>query len=261
MDELLVLEEKLGVEFNDYALLGTALTHRSYINENADSIEDNERLEYLGDAVIDLIVADYLYTRFSKMQEGEMTALRSALVRAETLAEFAIEVSVDQALRLGSGEDENGGRQRIPTLCAAFEAVLGAMYLDLGYETTKRFLEKLIGPKLSYIQEHSLHKDPRSEFQIWSQATYGSTPKYDVIEISGPDHDRRFTVQVSVDSRPWGAGIGRSKQIAAQAAADEAMKNVLSLDHVESGLTTIEEEDVEEIEDELVGELIEPGDA
>ncbi|MEM7800415.1 MAG: ribonuclease III [Chloroflexota bacterium] len=228
MENLFALEERLGVEFSDYALLGTALTHRSYINENSDAIEDNERLEYLGDAVIDLIVADYLYNRFAKMNEGEMTSLRSALVRAETLAEFATNVEIDKALRLGMGEDDNGGRKRIPTLCAAFEAVVGAMYLDVGYDATRTFLIDLIGPKLEYIQEHGLHKDARSEFQIWAQAQFGSTPRYEVVSVDGPDHDRRFTVQVMVKDQAWGEGSGRSKQVAAQAAARKAMNNALT---------------------------------
>lgn len=225
MENLFELETRLGVEFNDYALLGTALTHRSYLNEHSEAIEDNERLEYLGDAVIDLIVADYLYNRFNKMNEGEMTSLRSALVRAETLAEFATDVGIDKALRLGMGEDENGGRKRIPTLCAAFEAVVGAMYLDIGYDPTRTFLIDLIGPKLEYIREHGLHKDARSEFQIWAQAQFGSTPKYEVVSVDGPDHDRRFTVQVLVNDQAWGEGIGRSKQVAAQAAARKAISN------------------------------------
>ena len=231
MEDLLALEDRLGIPINDFALMGTALTHRSYLNEHPDIIEDNERLEFLGDAVIDLIVADFLFSNFPKMAEGEMTSLRSALVRAETLAEFAIELGVDSALRLGSGEIDNGGRKRTPTLCAAFEAVMGATYLDAGYHETQKFLVKVIEPKLTFIMENALHKDARSEFQIWAQAKYGDTPKYDVIEVTGPDHDRRFTVQVSVEGEPWGQGIGRSKQIAAHEAAGCAMENIRAFEN------------------------------
>ena len=233
MDDLLQLEERLGLDINDFGLLATALTHRSYLNEHPDVTEDNERLEYLGDAVIDLIVADYLFKNHPKMAEGEMTALRSALVRAETLAEFAKEMGVDRVLRLGSGEIDNGGRNRIPTLCAAFEAVMGACYLDIGFAKTQTFLIDLIGPKLTFIMENALHKDPRSEFQIWAQAQYGHTPKYDVVEVTGPDHDRRFTVQVTVNGNAWGKGIGRSKQNAAHEAANSAMQRIEELEQSE----------------------------
>lgn len=226
MEDLLALEDRLGIPISDFALMGTALTHRSYLNEHPDITEDNERLEYLGDAVIDLVVADYLFSTYPEMDEGEMTALRSALVRAETLAEFAKELGVHEVLRLGSGEIDNRGRQRIPTLCAAFEAVMGATYLDAGFAETKKFLLKMIKPKLAFIIENGLHKDARSEFQIWAQAKYGETPKYEVIEVTGPDHDRRFKVQVTVKGESWGQGVGRSKQVAAHEAAGSAMDNV-----------------------------------
>ena len=226
MEDLLTLEDRLGIHINDFSLMGIALTHRSYLNEHPDIINDNERLEYLGDAVIDLIVADYLFSNFPKMSEGEMTSLRSALVRAETLAEFAKELGIDQVLRLGSGEIDNGGRKRTPTLCAAFEAVMGATYLDAGYHETQKFLVKFIAPKLTFIMENALHKDARSEFQIWAQAKYGTTPKYEVVEVTGPDHDRRFTVQVSVKGEAWGKGSGRSKQMASHEAAGCAMTNI-----------------------------------
>ena len=226
MDDLLALEERLGVEVNDYALLGTALTHRSYLNEHPKITQDNERLEYLGDAVLDLIVADYLYTQFADMNEGEMTALRAALVRADSLANFAKELGVDKALRLGFGEAENGGRSRVPTLCAAFESVVGALYFDIGFAKTKEFVERIIAPALIHIREHSLHKDPRSEFQMWAQAKFNSTPQYQVTHVSGPDHAKEFTVQVMVGEKIWGEGGGRSKQLAAHAAAQKAMDTI-----------------------------------
>ncbi|MDJ0752966.1 MAG: ribonuclease III [Ardenticatenaceae bacterium] len=226
MDDLLALETRLGVDISDYALLATALTHRSYLNENEDVQEDNERLEFLGDAVIDLIVAEYLFREDADMREGEMTSLRAALVRAETLARFAQSVGVDEALRLGYGEAENGGRHRVATLCAAFEAVVGALYLDIGFQKTKTFVETIIAQELTDILANDLHKDARSEFQVWSQATFNATPRYAVVGMSGPDHERQFTVQVTIGEKVWGEGIGRSKQTAAHAAAREAMKQV-----------------------------------
>lgn len=223
MEDLLQLENRLGIEIDNYALLGTALTHRSYLNEHDEVTEDNERLEFLGDAVLDLIVASYLYRTHADMPEGEMTALRAALVRAESLAGFATDLHIDEYLRLGLGEAENGGRKRIPTLCAAFEAVIGALYLDAGLEEVRSLIERMIAPALETIIDQSLHKDARSEFQMWAQAEFNETPRYQVVGVEGPDHAREFTVQVLVGEKAWGEGTGRSKQAAAHAAAAVAM--------------------------------------
>ncbi|MCL4804571.1 MAG: ribonuclease III [Anaerolineae bacterium] len=224
MEDLLELSARLGVEFSDYSLLSRALTHRSYLNENHGSIlEDNERLEYLGDAVIDFIVAGYLYHRFPEMDEGELTALRAALVRAETLARFARAIDLGRYLRLGIGEEESGGRERITLLCATFEAVIGAIYIDRGLDVTRPIIEGHIRPMLEQIQAGELHKDAKSEFQVWAQAQFNQTPQYRVIDSEGPDHAKVFTVRVMVGEETWGEGRGRSKQIAAQAAAAEAM--------------------------------------
>lgn len=224
MDDLIELSGRLGVEFSDYSLLSRALTHRSYLNENLGSIlEDNERLEFLGDAVIDFIVAGYLYHRFPEMDEGELTALRAALVRAETLAQFARAVDLGRYLRLGYGEEESGGRDRTPLLCATFEAVIGAIYLDRGLERAQPIVEGHIRPMLEQIQAGALHKDAKSEFQVWAQARFNITPHYRVIDSEGPDHARIFTVRAMIAEEIWGEGRGRSKQVAAQAAAAEAM--------------------------------------
>ncbi len=225
MEDLIEFGEHLGVEFRDYSLLSRALTHRSYLNENPGSVlEDNERLEFLGDAVIDFVVAGFLYHRFPEMDEGELTALRAALVRAETLAGFARQIDLGQHLRLGLGEEDNGGRERVPLLCATFEAVAGAIYLDRGLDEARRFIEPLVRPALEAIRAGDLHKDAKSEFQVWAQARFNVTPHYRVSGSEGPDHDRMFTVQVVVGPEVWGEGRGRSKQIAAQAAASEAMR-------------------------------------
>lgn len=224
MEELEELGERLGVEMSDYSLLSRALTHRSYLNENPGSIlEDNERLEFLGDAVIDFIVAGYLYHRFPEMDEGELTALRAALVRAETLAGFARSLDLGRFLRLGYGEEESGGRDRTPLLCASFEAVVGAVYLDRGLEETRPLIEDYVRPMLEQIRAGELHKDAKSEFQVWAQARFNVTPHYKVIDSEGPDHAKTFTVRVLVGGEAWGEGRGRSKQAAAQAAAAEAM--------------------------------------
>jgi ribonuclease III len=227
MDDLLEFSDRLGIDFRDYSLLSRALTHRSYLNENPGTVlEDNERLEFLGDAVIDFIVAAYLYHRFPEMDEGELTSLRAALVRAETLARFAREVDLGQYLRLGYGEAENGGRDRIPLLCASFEAVMGAIYLDQGLDPVRNLVEALIGPTLEQIRAGALHKDAKSEFQVWAQAHYNITPHYRMIDSEGPDHAKTFTVQVFIGEVVWGEGRGSSKQTAEQAAAAKALETV-----------------------------------
>jgi len=187
-------------------------------------LEDNERLEFLGDAVIDFVVAGFLYHRFPEMDEGDLTALRAALVRAESLAGFARQIDLGRYLRLGLGEEENGGRERTPLLCATFEAVAGAIYLDHGLEQARAFIEPLIRPALEQIRAEELYKDAKSEFQVWAQARYNVTPHYRVSGSEGPDHARTFTVQVLVGPEVWGEGRGRSKQVAAQAAAAEAIR-------------------------------------
>lgn len=231
MEDLLALEERLGVQFNDYGLLRRALTHRSYLNENPEAgLKDNERLEFLGDAVLDFIVGAYLYERFPEMDEGELTALRAALVRTKTLAEFGRQLGIGDCLRLGYGEEESGGRNRTPTLCAAFEAVIGAIYLDQGMEAVQPLIERLAAPALERIMEKSLHKDAKSEFQMWAQAEYNVTPHYEVISTEGPDHDKTFTVQALVGRNVWGVGEGHSKQAAAQAAANVALERAIEMD-------------------------------
>jgi ribonuclease III len=226
-DDLNKLEERLQLEFDDRSLLERALTHRSYLNENPGVTRDNERLEFLGDAVLDFVVGDYLFRRLPDLREGELTSLRAALVRAPTLAAFANELEIGRFLRLGLGEDESGGRQRVPLLCATFEAVVGAIYLDQGLPAAQQFIERLIEPALVEIQAQSLHKDAKSEFQVWAQARFNITPHYEVVGLSGPDHARQFEVQVLVGDEVWGAGRGSSKQSAAQAAARTALTRII----------------------------------
>ena len=224
VSDLHELENNLGVQFKDHSLLDRALTHRSYLNENpGEALEDNERLEFLGDAVLDFIVGAYLYNRFPEMREGELTSLRAALVRSRALAGFARQMEIGRFLHLGLGEEESGGRERTPLLCASFEAVIGAIYLDQGLEKVRPLVESLVAPALVDIRANSLHKDAKSEFQVWAQARFNITPHYDVLDASGPDHAKIFHVQVLVGPEAWGEGTGTSKQVAAQAAAQQAL--------------------------------------
>lgn len=230
MDDLKQLEERLGLEFNDYSLLTRAVTHRSYLNENpVGSLEDNERLEFLGDAVLDFIVGAYLYHRYPEMKEGELTMLRAALVRTETLANFARELSLGENLRLGYGEAENGGRDRPAILCGAFEAIIGAIFLDKGLAYVEPLVHSLIEPALGDILAEATHRDAKSGFQIWAQGRYNITPRYKVVAAEGPDHAKVFTVVVMLDNEVWGEGGGRSKQQAAQVAAAAALLKAESI--------------------------------
>lgn len=231
MSDIRPLEKNLHISFSNRSLLERALTHSSYLNENPDSaLEDNERLEFLGDAVLDFVVGAYLYNRFPEMKEGELTSLRAALVRSSTLADFARQLEINQYLKLGCGEEENGGRERTPLLCAAFEAVIGAIYLDKGFDAVQKLMEPMIAPKLADIREKSLHKDAKSEFQVWAQAKFNVTPHYEVIGESGPDHQKTFTVRVMVGQETWGEGSGTSKQAAAQAAARKALEQIANIE-------------------------------
>ncbi|MCP4424763.1 MAG: ribonuclease III [Chloroflexi bacterium] len=225
MDELSEFETKIGLSFKDKSLLSRAMTHRSFLNENpGQALEDNERLEFLGDAALDFLVGAYLYNRFPEMREGELTSLRAALVRTETLASFASSLEIGRFLRLGTGEAESGGRERRPILCATFEALIGAVYLDRGLDAAWALTEPLVKPALVKIIDDALHKDAKSEFQVWAQAQFNITPRYVVVGSSGPDHAKTFTVQACVGEKVWGEGGGRSKQSAAQAAARDALK-------------------------------------
>lgn len=227
MDDLRILEKRLGVRFRDYSLLARALAHRSYVNERESSgLENNERLEFLGDAVLDFVVGAYLYHRFPEMNEGNLTELRSALVKTKTLADLARQLDLGAFLRLGHGESESGGRERSPALAGVFEAVIGAVYLDQGLPVVKPLIEKLIEPVLEQILAQSLQKDAKSEFQVWAQAELGITPQYQTAGSDGPDHAKRFVVEVLVGKTLWGVGQGSSKQSAAQAAAREALIRV-----------------------------------
>ncbi len=220
---VLDFEQRLNVSFSDKTLLLRALTHRSYLNEATYIFSDNERLEFLGDAVLDLIVADMLYHRFPEQHEGLLTAMRASLVRRETLAQFGRHLELGNHLLMGRGEEESGGRERDAILCAAFEAVVGAIYLDQGLAAANGFLHPLIDPELNALREGQLHKDAKSLLQEWSQAKLSETPAYATVETTGPDHAREFTVEVRIGGATYGVGRGNSKQRAAQEAASAAL--------------------------------------
>ncbi|HUW08949.1 MAG TPA: ribonuclease III [Anaerolineae bacterium] len=218
--------------FRDKSLLIRALTHRSYLNEHPESlVDDNERLEFLGDAVLDFMVGEFVFDRFPDLAEGDLTNLRAALVRREALARFALQLELGSYLRMGRGEAESGGQERPATLCAAFEALVGALYLDQGLDRVRDFLLPLIEPELQLAQHEALAKDAKSRLQEWSQKELHATPKYRTVAEVGPDHAKEFTVEVSVGNQPYGSGVGPSKQIAAQAAAAAALARLSRFRH------------------------------
>jgi ribonuclease-3 len=218
-------EKALNVTFSNKALLQRALTHRSYLNENPHyPLEDNERLEFLGDAVLDFIAGEYLYHRFPEMPEGRLTNLRSALVRTETLAQFADQLDLGDYLHLGRGEEESGGRKRPAILCDAFEAFIGALYLDSGLDAARQFVCALIDPVLQAILALDTDKDAKSRLQEVAQSHYQVTPTYRTVLEEGPDHAKEFTVEAVIGGKVYGWGKGFSKQTAAQAAAQAALQ-------------------------------------
>lgn len=217
---------RLGLEFSNTLLIYRALTHRSYLNENPEALEDNERLEFLGDAVLDFLVGAWLYNRFPEMREGELTRLRSALVRTEQLAEFASQQGYGRALRLGRGEDQAGGRQRKALLCATFEAVVGALYIDSGLEAVQRYIEPLLEPAATQILIFNRDQDAKSRLQESVQSHGYGPPQYHTIAMYGPEHSRVFEVEVVVNNQALARGKGSSKQTAAQAAAQHALEKL-----------------------------------
>ncbi len=222
------LEQRLGVRFRQRALLAQALVHRSHLNEARRPDEDsNERLEFLGDAVIGFVVARELYRRFPSAQEGQLTELRAHLVRWETLATVATRLDLGRHLVLGRGEEQTGGRNRPMNLARAFEAIVGAVIEDSedgSLNDAERLLLRELGPELATLSPNTDVADVKSRLQEWTQGRLGETPVYRTTGVEGPDHAREYRVQVLVGERVLGEGTGRTKRTAERAAAAEAMQ-------------------------------------
>lgn len=213
----------MGFEYKNIDLLITALTHRSYVNEHKKSVsEHNERLEFLGDAVLELVVTDYLFKNFSE-QEGILTSWRASLVRTESIGEAGDKLGFEPLIRMSKGEKNGSTRARQQILANAFEAVIGSIYLERGYEDSAVFIEKHILSKLENILEVGSWRDPKSHLQEVSQRIDNHTPIYRVLEEVGPDHDKIFTLGAFVGDKLMGTGTGPSKQMAQQEAAKAAL--------------------------------------
>lgn len=217
-------EQVLGIHFNDISLLERAFIHRSYLNEHPNlGLEHNERQEFLGDAVLELVVTDYLFRNFPN-PEGDLTNWRSALVKTESLSAVAVVLELEPYLKLSRGEAKGNDRSRALITANCVEAIIGGIYLDQGYDAAKAFITKFIIAPLPKILEDGSWVDPKSRFQELSQERQGHTPQYKVMEESGPDHDKIFTVGVYLDGKLHGHGQGSSKQAAQQSAATKALK-------------------------------------
>jgi ribonuclease III len=226
VDDLAEIEARLGLKFRDKSLLQRAFTHRSYLNEYPGyPVMDNERLEFLGDAVIDFVTAEFLYNDYPDMDEGHLTRLRAALVRTESLAVQAQALDLGQYLRLGRGEIASGGRNRPNNLCGVFEALIGAIYLDQGIDIVKSLLVERFDPAAVQVLQAQSDRDAKSVLQEIIQAETQITPTYHLVGQVGPDHDKEFSVEVRFDGQVIGRGRGHSKQTAEQSAAQDALGN------------------------------------
>lgn len=219
-------ENRIGIKFIDKEYLIEALTHRSYLNEHKSSRSHNERLEFLGDAVLELVISDYLFKEFPDRPEGELTSFRSALVRTDSLADTAREIEIGESILLSKGEEDTGGRTKSYLLANALEALIGAIYLDQGYEKSREFVYEYLVKKLPDIVKNRSDIDSKTKIQEVAQAKYKATPTYEVRSEEGPDHDKHFTVIVKINEKEIGEGTGSSKQRAEEDAATKGLKYI-----------------------------------
>jgi len=221
------LQQTIGVTFRDIPLLQRAFIHSSYINENLSfRLLDNERLEFLGDALLSFIVAEKLYHEFPHSGEGELTEIRVLLVRQETLARLASALKLGDYLYLGKGEEATGGRERQTNLADAFESLVGAIFLDQGLDAAKDFVSSKLGSHLERVKAEGIGRNYKALLQEFTQAKFKQLPTYRVVEASGPDHHRGFTVEVVLGDRVLGAGLGKSKRAAEMEAARSAWERL-----------------------------------
>jgi ribonuclease III len=244
MEELLMTEERIAAlarfqetlrySFRELSLLDTALTHRSYVNENPSLVfRDNERLEFLGDAVLELCISDMLMKQFPDYKEGQLSQLRAAIVNEQPLAEMAKSFQLGDYLLLGKGEESSGGRSKPSLLANTFEALLAAIYLDGGFEETAALIGRLFAPLIG--EGYRTYRDYKTTVQQISQHTFKETPRYTLIDETGPDHDKTFEVRISIADRITATGTGKNKKEAEQRAAEKAIRILENLPFSEQG--------------------------
>lgn len=226
LPDITYAEEVTGFHFIDRVLFQQAFVHRSYVNETESEFGDNERLEFLGDSVLGFVVSQQLYRRFPEYDEGGLTRLRSMLVRRATLARLALDLRLNDHLLLGNGEEESGGRNRPATLCALYEAFLGAAYIDQGFDATRDLILTTLKTVLHEVIEFNLDQDPKSRLQEYIQGLYNETPRYQKVRTDGPDHAKHFVTTVRMRAGIIGVGQGYGKKIANQKAAAMALSRL-----------------------------------
>lgn len=229
LGQLEELQRSLAYAFQDPALLNLSLTHKSFVNENGHPMMDNERLEFLGDAVLELMVSDYFLRRFPESAEGDLSKLRAAVVRQSHLAKLARKVDLGSYLLLGKGEEQTGGRQKTSLLADTLEAVLGAVYLDAGYDGVRSVFLTCFEGEINHVVHQKERRDFKSELQEYTQERLGCVPLYRVVKSYGPDHDKIFEVEVAVGEEIRASGSGKSKKEAEQRAAKSVLDQVPSL--------------------------------
>lgn len=222
------LMNKLGITATDPHLIQNSFVHRSFLNESKDFEFSNERLEYLGDAVLELATSHFLYQNYPEFQEGMLTNVRAALVRTESLAETAISLGFPELMLMSKGEEATGGRQNRSILADTFEAFLGAIYLDQGYAVCVKLLEANVFQKAKEVLKSQTYKDSKSLLQEISQARFKATPLYELVSAVGPDHSKEFVMQVVISGTKYGEGSGKSKQTAQEAAAENTLEMLTS---------------------------------
>lgn len=218
------LQSTIGITFRDQTLLKQAFIHRSYLNESKEFLQSNERLEFLGDAVLSFVTSQYLYRAYPKFPEGILTNIRSTLVKTQSLSDVAVTLHLGDLLQLSRGEESSGGRQNSSLLADSFEALLGALFLDQGVEAAEMFLKTVLFPKTTNIIETKSYVDYKSLLQETTQSQTKVSPTYTVVKSEGPDHNKTFWIEVSVGANVIGAGSGKSKQEAEQNAAASALE-------------------------------------
>jgi ribonuclease-3 len=220
------LEKRLGVAFSDKAVLEQALTHRSIQGQAEASSETNERLEFLGDAVLGLVIGDHLYQKFPDLTEGELTKMKAVIVSEVSLSETARKLGIGQFLLVAKGEDASGGRDRPSILADAMEAIIGAVYVDQGQEAAREFTVRILGDTMRSVHEKEYHKDYKTLLQEVLQERHKTPPLYNLADASGPDHEKTFVVEARFNDKILGVGTGKSKKEAEQSAAKEALENL-----------------------------------
>ncbi len=220
-------EEQMKLKFNDKELLKRSLTHRSFLNENREEeLKNNERLEFLGDAVLELVISEYLFNEYPDRPEGELTSFRAAVVKTDSLAKISKKLGIGEFLLMSKGEEMTGGRDKEFLLANTFEAIVGALYIDQGYEACKKFLTKHLIPQISTIVKYRLDIDSKTKLQEITQNKFKTTPVYKVTKEKGPDHDKTFTVVAMIRGKIYGEGEGITKQKAEDAAAGQALRKL-----------------------------------